>query len=298
MVKFYFWTIEQSELNWILWYSFLTICGGLIGWLFKAGHRSAPLARANYAALSLTALFLATCCQAIFVFAAHSMAYGVLPLIYGVGFGSFVLYGYLYYALSYRRGQDIAPGNINTAIAFIPFGNLYFLFAPKDKVQPDSLGQRSAGDKLAVGAMVAWSIIMFGGTKVAEKQIEFIEAPELTPTETRKFYAAYLDGMGFDAYYWFISQEDLSALPFEMDQGLWLTDIAIDGTKITYVHEVKAGFVLTEEALTENDAWVCENVAFAAPLAHGGTIVHTYYETDDTFILEYPLQEGDCRLQI
>lgn len=298
MIQLFFWVSELSEIRIVLGYFLLSCCGGVLGWLCKAGHKSSPLARAEYAALIFSAQFVFTCPQAAFVLGGHAIAYNLLPLLFAVTFGAAILNGYFLYSFSHRRGADISPGKINTIIAFIPFGILYYCFAAGDKYNNSQKHPSTANLNLGTAALVIWALIMYGGTQTVEASIETLEAPELSPAQQKNFNEHTLDGLGFEAYYRYISEEDLTSLPFQLDKGLWLLEIVIKGDTITYVHEVKAGFYLTHEELDLSQEWVCTGPFFAAPLAKGGTIVHSYYETDDTLILEFKLQESDCVSQI
>lgn len=197
--------------------------------------------------------------------------------------------GAMLYLASARRALDAFGTSKHAWMGFIAIAYL-FLMLKKTKKHDEQMG--TGAQEVGKVALVTLSVFAIIAGKIGEKQLDHdIEAFAYHPGST---LVQLLQQNMTVAQSW-QAQIDNTRLPFDWDDGVTLTSLTSDGTRMSFGFEVVGEDTQLVRSLRDDLAYIyCAPDMFARELSQGGELGFAYRDSAGKLLQEFVIDDADC----
>ena len=219
---------------------------------------------------------------------------GLLPLLVAVAIGSFLVYGAAIYYGSAARANHIHGTTRGAWAGFIPFANLWLVFARGRVPDGADAPRRSAfGRFLLDPLLVLGALMTFAMADLVNKAVE--EAPVTSASGNAALKDVFTASTSLEERLEIYAREMQRELPLQVDEVTLLREVLAKGDTLRLTYEVDhsvPGF--RPEFRLSLASRACAPEYFARDLADGARIVHAYSWPSGRLVEEFELTQKDC----
>lgn len=219
---------------------------------------------------------------------------GFLWAVVSLTLGAFVAYGAVSYYGAAARSRHVSGDTSKAWLGFVPFANLWLLFAPGQKTTEDIAPRSAAARFIADPAIVIGSLFLLAITQTIDLMSE--DTPYYDVADSPELMSMISESMRLDEFFQREATLTRPELPIEVDAITRWTGIEANGETLSFVYTLteEIGGMRPDFKDTIASQFCAEDV-YGGEIARGGIIRVIYNQPSGARVATYDVSSADCR---